>query len=259
MTVTPIVALDMGSLAEATTVVDRLDGLCRFYKVGQELFTAEGPRIVRALREHNLEVFLDLKFHDIPNTVRAAVRTAAALGVRLVTVHAAGGAAMLAAAVEGAAEGTATLPKSGSQRGRGRQGVSLGPSGCGVLAVTVLTSMRAADVGEAWGRDARSISVEAEVLRLAGMASAAGAYGLVCSGAEVRAVRAVHGDALALLVPGIRPAGGAAHDQARVVTPGEAARSGAHYLVIGRAVTGAADPREAMNAVLAEIGESTAA
>jgi orotidine-5'-phosphate decarboxylase len=194
-----------------------------FYKVGGELFTAAGPAVVRELRAGGADVFLDLKFHDIPNTVRGSVRSAAALGARLVTVHASGGRAMLEAAVEGA-------------------GV-----GCEVLAVSVLTSMTAASLGEAWGRSVAA--VEDEVLRLAELAQGAGVHGLVCSGREAALVRGAHGDRLAILVPGVRPAGAAVHDQARPVTPEDARAAGATYVVLGRAVTASPDPAAALQAI----------
>lgn len=224
----PIVALDYADAAAAMAMVDCLRGHCRFFKIGHELFTASGPRIVERVLAGGNDVFLDLKFHDIPNTVRGGVRSAASLGVRLVTVHASGGPAMLEAAVEGA-------------------GVS-----CGVLAVSVLTSLTAAELASAWGRP--TVDVREEVLRLAGMAAEAGVHGLVCSGQEAAAVRDRLGGRLALLVPGIRLAGGAAHDQARVVTPEAAMAAGARYLVLGRAVTGAVDPVAAMAAVNAVVG-----
>jgi orotidine-5'-phosphate decarboxylase len=224
----PIVALDVDSLDAARGVVERLGERCRFYKVGSELFTAVGPPVVEWLRSAGCDVFLDLKFHDIPATMRGAARSAAALDVRLLTVHASAGHEGVAAAVEGA-----------------------GPD-CGVLAVTVLTSFDAAGIGAAWGREREPV-VEEEVLRLAALAAGAGAHGIVCSGAEAAAVRDRHGEALAPLVPGIRLPGGAAHDQARVVTPAAAVSAGARYLVIGRAVTGATDPVAAMEQVNAEL------
>ena len=233
---TPIVALDVGSTREAREIMHSLGSLCRFYKVGLELFAAEGPEVVRAVREAGSDVFLDLKLHDIPNTVRGAARSAARMGVRLLTVHASGGRAMIEAAVEGAAS-----VAGGS-----------GP-GCEILAVSVLTSMSAAELGESWGRTGGDLDVRAEVLRLARLARKAGARGLVCSGAEVRAVRAAHGDSLALLVPGIRFAGDASHDQARVVTPRDAVEAGARYLVLGRAVTAASDMAAAMRRALDEM------
>ncbi|MDQ6926362.1 MAG: orotidine-5'-phosphate decarboxylase, partial [Candidatus Eremiobacteraeota bacterium] len=162
-----IVALDRPTLADALALIDALGDACRFYKVGLELFTAAGPAAVDALRDRGAEVFLDLKLHDIPATVSAAARRAAALGVRLLTVHASGGEAMVRAAVDGAATG--------------------GPR-CGILAVTVLTSLDAAALAAAWGRDA--LNPEREVERLARVVADLGAYGVVCSGAEVAAVRA---------------------------------------------------------------------
>ena len=223
----PIVALDVPTARAALALADTLGELCRFYKVGSELFTAEGPTVVHALRERGHDVFLDLKYHDIPNTVRGAVRSACGLGVRLLTVHASGGREMLDAAVEGAA---------------GR---------CGVLAVTVLTSMDTRSLGETWGRPVSD--VREEVLRLAGAARRAGLNGIVCSGEEAEEVHARHGDALELLVPGVRLPGGDAQDQKRVVTPARAVAAGASYVVIGRSVTGAPDPVGAMRAVVAAL------
>ena len=225
----PIVALDYPTAAAALDLTRRLGNLCSFYKIGSELFTAAGPDIVRRVREQGADVFLDLKFHDIPNTVAAAVRAAAALGVRLITVHASGGSAMLAAAV-GAAGDQAQV---------------------GILGVTVLTSLTGAEVAESWGRE--RVDPMDEVLRLAGLVASAGAHGIVCSGLEAGAVRDRFGGRLNLLIPGVRPAGEASHDQARVVTPGDAVRAGARYIVIGRAVTKAPDPVEAMGRIRAEI------
>lgn len=231
-----IVALDVPDRAAAARLVERLGDAGDFYKVGLELYTAEGPDVVRWLRGLGKDVFLDLKFHDIPNTVRGACRSAARLGVRLTTVHAYGGPTMLAAAVEGAAE--------------------QGGGGCGVLAVSVLTSHGAADLGAAVGREIPDVT--AEVLRLAGLARAAGTHGLVCSGHEVGAVRAAHGAGLAPLVPGVRLAGDAVHDQARVVTPEAAAAAGARYVVLGRTVTAAADPVAALAAARAALVRGSA-
>jgi orotidine-5'-phosphate decarboxylase len=225
---TPIVALDVRTVAEAMELVDHLGDRCSFYKVGNELFTAEGPSIVRSLRERGRDVFLDLKFHDIPNTVAGGVKNAVQLGARLVTVHATGGRKMLDAAVR-ATEGTST----------------------GILGVTVLTSLDATEIGDAWGR--RDVDVGAEVLRLSETAASAGVHGVVCSGRETKRVTDRFGDRLAVLVPGVRAAGGAAQDQARVVTPREAKDAGARYLIIGRMVTAATDRRAAMDAVLSEL------
>ena len=238
----PIVALDVATAAEALTLARTLGPSCRFYKVGSELFTAAGPAVVHALQDElGADVFLDLKLHDIPNTVAGAVRSAAALGVRLLTVHASGGRGMLEAAQE-AAQGAAA-------RGSG--------TACDLLAVTVLTSFDGASLGAAWGRDVGSTVVEREVLRLAADAADAGLDGIVCSGAEAAAVRGVHGERLALLVPGIRLAGGSAHDQRRVMTPAAAQAAGARYLILGRAVTAAANPQRAMQTVLTELASGS--
>jgi orotidine-5'-phosphate decarboxylase len=230
---TPIVALDVATFDEALALVHRLGDRCRFYKVGSELFTAAGPPVVRALLDEGAEVFLDLKLHDIPNTVAGAVRSAAALGVQLLTVHASGGPAMLRAAQEAASSASGE---------------------CRLLAVTVLTSFDSAALAATWGREA--VDAEEEVVRLAGDAAEAGLHGVVCSGAEAVAVRAAYGERLALLVPGIRLAGGSSHDQRRVMTPAAAQQAGARYLILGRAVTAAADPRRAMATVLAELATS---
>jgi orotidine-5'-phosphate decarboxylase len=227
MTTTPIVALDVQTADEALRIVGTLGDRCRFYKIGLELFTAVGPSIVARVIERGNDVFLDLKLHDIPNTVRGAARSAAALGVRLFTVHAIGGSAMIEAAVDGA-----------------------GPE-LGILAVTVLTSFDDASLAAATGR--AGISAKDEVERLAEVATSARAHGIVCSGAEAAAIHARFGDHLALLVPGIRMSGGATHDQKRVVTPSQAAAAGARYIVLGRAVTGAANPRDAMQAVFSDL------
>ncbi len=228
-----VVALDRPSLGAAFALVDALGDVCTFYKVGLELFAAAGPAAVGALRARGADVFLDLKLHDIPATVRGAARAAASLGARLLTVHASGGSAMMRAAVEGAAD-------------------SAGAGGaCGILAVTVLTSLDAVALGEAWGRDA--VRAEDEVARLARLAAAAGVHGVVCSGAEIAAVRAAAPE-LAVLVPGLRMPGDASDDQARVVTPSAAAAAGARYLILGRSVTAASDPRAALARVRASLG-----
>ena len=218
-----IVALDAPALQDALRLVEVLGESCDFFKVGSELFTAAGPEAVTGLRARGRDVFLDLKFHDIPNTVRGAVQSASRLGAALVTVHASGGLDMMSAAVEGAGDG------------------------CRVLGVTVLTSLNSEALARSWGRDVSAVSDE--VLRLAELVRSSGAHGVVCSAREAAAVRAEHGDALELLVPGIRLDGGAAHDQARVATPSEAVAAGADYIVLGRAVTTASDPRAVMRRV----------
>lgn len=230
VTPTPIVALDFATLDEALALVQRLGPHCDFYKIGSELYTATGPEAVRAVTGLGKRVFLDLKFHDIPNTVQAAARAAARMGASLITVHASGGDAMLRAAVAGAG------------------------AACGVLAVTVLTSLDGDSLGAAWGRE--RVDVTAEVLRLSVAACEAGVHGVVCSGHEAAGVRAATGGALGILVPGIRFASGASHDQRRVVTPAAAVRAGASYLVLGRAVTADADPVVAMQRARLEMQEA---
>jgi orotidine-5'-phosphate decarboxylase len=226
MTVVPIVALDVADQDAALAIVDQLGESCRFYKVGSELFTACGPSVVREVQARGAQIFLDLKYHDIPNTVAGAVRRAAILGVRLLTVHASGGIDMLRAAVEAAGD----------------------PRGCGVLAVTVLTSLDGASVGGIWGRGG-AVRIADEVLRLAEVARDAGATGVVCSGREAAAVKQRFA-ALSVLIPGIRMPGAESHDQARVSTPSDAVAAGADYVVIGRAITAARDRRAALSEML---------
>lgn len=224
----PIVALDVPDVPSALRLVEQLDGACAFYKVGSELYTAVGRAILDELHARSASVFLDLKFHDIPNTVRGAVHAALHPAVRLLTVHASGGGAMIGAAVAAAA-GTDVS----------------------VIAVTVLTSMDAAALEALWGRPVPDL--EAEVRRMAGVAADAGAHGVVCSGHEAAAVRREFGGRLRTLVPGVRLAGGDRQDQSRVVTPREAAAAGATWIILGRAVTAAPSPQDAMRAVLADL------
>ncbi len=228
--VQPIVALDVPTLNAARALVRRLGPAADFYKVGLELFAVEGPRAVEWLHGEGKRVFLDLKLHDIPTTVRGAAAGARRMGVALLTVHGLGGEAMVRAAVEGAGGET------------------------GVLAVTVLTSMDLATLASALGRDV--VDVRGEVLRLCAIARAAGAHGVVCGGGECAAVRNAYGAYLEPLVPGIRLAGGASDDQARVVTPGGAAKAGAAYIVLGRTVTAAADPPAAFAQAREELAAS---
>lgn len=226
-----IVSLDFDSEQEALALVRRLEpARCRV-KVGKELFTRAGPGVVEQLGSLGFEVFLDLKFHDIPNTVARACAAACDLGAWMLNVHASGGRTMLEAARE--AVDRASRPPL-------------------LIAVTVLTSLAA--------RDLREIGVAAEpeeqVLRLAGLAREAGLDGVVCSAREAQQLRLVCGSDFRLVTPGIRPAGTAAGDQKRVVTPGEAIRSGSDYLVIGRPITGAADPLQALIAIEDEINRA---
>jgi orotidine-5'-phosphate decarboxylase len=223
-----IVALDVANGDKARALIRDLGDAVTFFKVGMELFTAEGPAIVLDLVASGKRVFLDLKFHDIPNTVAGAVRTAASLGVSFLTVHAGGGSKMLRAAVE-AASHSATKPT--------------------VLAVTVLTSLAADDLEEVGS----SGGVEAQVLRLAGLAINAGCGGIVASAQEASALRQTLGTGFTLVTPGIRPPGGVAGDQARVVTPADAIGAGADYLVVGRPITASDSPRQAARAIAQEI------
>lgn len=220
-----IVALDFAEAKSALDLVDRLEGATSWFKVGLELYVAAGNALVAELERRGLSIFLDLKFHDIPNTAAAAVRSVARLGVDMLTVHAAGGPAMLTAAAEAAVGGPA------------------------LLAVTVLTSMDGAQL-EATGVGA---SVSLQVEKLAGMAMGCGVQGLVCSAAEVGNLRSRLGEKPLLVIPGIRPEGAASGDQRRVATPAAAVASGASYLVVGRPITRAADPGAAARAILAEM------
>jgi orotidine-5'-phosphate decarboxylase len=223
-----IVALDFPTEEKARVLVQKLGDAVSVYKVGKELFTAAGPAFVRELVAGRKSVFLDLKFHDIPNTVAGAVRSAAALGVSMLTVHASGGSQMLRAATEAAAQSPG-WPK--------------------VLAVTVLTSMDAAAMEEV----GMIADVEAQVLHLAGLAIKCGCGGLVASAKEAAHLRQALGDGFTLVTPGIRPAGSDVGDQARVVTPADAIRAGADYLVVGRPITAAENPAAAARAILRQI------
>jgi orotidine-5'-phosphate decarboxylase len=230
----PVIALDVADAGRAHALLDRLGPEADFVKVGLQLFTAAGPAVVRELRARGCRVFLDLKLHDIPNTVAHAVESAASLGAELLTVHASGGSAMLRAAASAAGDG--------------------GPR---LLAVTLLTSLSAAEAAAAWGRDA--VDPRAEVARLARVAEDAGFPGVVASVHELPAVRGATSPGFRVLTPGIRLAGDAAGDQARVATPAEAARLGADYVVLGRSVTAAADPAAALGRAIREMDEAVAA
>lgn len=228
MTYKIIVALDFADAASALALVARLDpALCRL-KVGKELFTVAGPELVRVLVARGFEVFLDLKFHDIPNTVAAACRAAAGLGVWMLNVHASGGRRMMTAAQQALAD----MP----QRPR-------------LIAVTVLTSMSAEDLVEVGVSDVPAD----QVLRLARLSHACKLDGVVCSAQEAAMLRADLGADFRLVTPGIRPAGTEMGDQRRVMTPAEALRAGATDLVIGRPVTAAADPLAALKQIQSDI------
>jgi len=226
------IAFDVPTLDEALALDVALGEGPEYAKVGLQLFTAEGPAAVTALRERGRRVFLDLKLHDIPNTVKGAAAQAARLGAELLTVHATGGYEMVAAAVAGA----------GDTR---------------VVAVTILTSLNAYNTPPGFKAPLHVAPVAAELLT---MSMRAGAAGIVCSAEELPWIRQMSGGKPFLAVtPGIRMAGGAAHDQKRVTTVGEAVRAGAGLLVIGRAVTGAGSPREALEAARRERDEALAA
>jgi orotidine-5'-phosphate decarboxylase len=221
-----IVALDFADPGVALEFATRLPASrCRL-KVGKELFTRGGPQLVRTLVDGGHDVFLDLKFHDIPNTVAGACRAAADLGVWMVNVHASGGPAMLAAARE-----------------------ALPPGGPLLIAVTVLTSLDAQQL-RAVGIDA---SPEAQVLRLAALTRDAGLDGVVCSAREAPALRDAFGPGFCLVTPGVRPPGGAHDDQQRVMTPRDAIRAGADYLVVGRPVTKSDDPEGVLLTLASDI------
>jgi orotidine-5'-phosphate decarboxylase len=230
-----IVALDVDSLAQAERLAERLEGLVRRFKIGSQLFTAGGPAAVEAIQKRGAEVFLDLKYHDIPNTVAGAAREAARLGVFMFNVHASGGLAMMKAAADGAAAAAVELSV--------RRPLA--------IAVTVLTSLDRAALHRELGV---ASSVEGHVLHLSELAREAGLDGTVASPVEIAAIRRSLGAAWVIVTPGVRPAGSAAGDQSRVATPGAAARAGAHYLVVGRPITGAPDPAAAAAAILEEIG-----
>lgn len=223
-----IVALDVPTAQAATELVDRLEGSCRWLKVGLELFTAAGPGIVKQLVDRGHSIFLDLKFHDIPNTVAGAVRSAADLGARMMTLHALGGPAMLSAALEEMGK-LANPPE--------------------LLAVTVLTSMDALQLNAVGVAATPGIAAE----KLARVGMEVGIHGFVCSPQEVAALRSITGPGGVLVVPGIRPAGAAVGDQKRVAGPAEALRQGASYLVVGRPITQAKNPAEAARQILAEM------
>ncbi len=221
-----IVALDTDSPESAMKTVTLLAGEVGLFKVGMELFPRGGPDLIGRIRRAGAEVFLDLKFHDIPNTVAGAVRSAAAMGVKFATVHASGGSAMLTAAAEAAAG-----------------------SGTTILAVTVLTSLDGADLSAI----GFSLGTAEAVERLAGLAVASGIRGIVCSAKEVAEIRRRVGNNVVLVTPGVRLPEDSVGDQKRVVIPSEAIRSGADFIVVGRPITKAADPVVAARRFAAEM------
>jgi orotidine-5'-phosphate decarboxylase len=224
-----IVPLDVPTLAEAVALAKRLAGHVAAVKIGKQLFTAEGPAAIRAMHDLGLRVFLDLKYHDIPNTVAGAVTAARSLGVWLLNVHASGGGEMMRAAAKAAA----------------------GPDRPLVIAVTVLTSFSEDAYRTITGT---SRTIEAQVLHLARETKTAGLDGVVASPHEIDAIRQACGPGFLIVTPGVRPADAALNDQQRVMTPAEAIRAGADFLVIGRPITAAPDPVEAAKHINADCG-----
>ena len=229
-----IVALDVSSAAAAQKIVAAVGVSALTYKVGMQLYTAEGPGIVRELVDSGRRVFLDLKYHDIPNTVAAAVREAAGLGVSMLTIHAAGGGKMIHAAVEAARSVNPALM---------------------VLGVTVLTSMDEQDLEKVGVRG----HVSDQVLRLAGLALTSGCQGVVASALEASELRAELGKHFLIVTPGVRPAGKDRGDQSRVVTPTQAIAAGATYIVVGRPITDAANPGAEARAILEQMSLAVSA
>lgn len=228
-----VVALDYDNASDAIALADRLNpSQCRL-KVGKELFTSAGPSVVEALMKRDFDVFLDLKFHDIPNTCAKAVKAAAELGVWMVNVHACGGQRMMEAA-RNELENFTAPPL--------------------LIAVTVLTSMDADDLAGL----GVTVSPQEQVLKLAKLAQNSGMDGVVCSAQEASVMRDQAGSDFCLVTPGIRPAGSAANDQRRIVTPQQALAWGSHYLVIGRPITQAENPAEACASILNDISAAQA-
>lgn len=227
-----VVALDFENKAAALNLVSQLDpGLCRL-KVGKEMFTHFGPTLVQELQSRKFDVFLDLKFHDIPNTVAKAVKAAADLGVWMVNVHASGGSRMMSAARESL--------------------VSYGTEKPHLIAVTVLTSMEQSDLTEL----GITLTPQQQVIKLANLTQQAGLDGVVCSAQEATLLKQQFGKDFMLVTPGIRPTSSAQDDQRRVMTPAQALQAGVDYMVIGRPITKAAQPLDALHAIVREISNA---
>ena len=235
-----IVALDVATLAEEEKALRELGGTVSFFKVGNQLFTAAGPRAVEAIKETGAKVFLDLKYHDIPNTVERTAQSACDLGVDLFNVHALGGFEMMECAAK-------AVWNWSEEKGRP------GPK---ILGVTVLTSLSEASLKDVMGETNRTL--EEEVLMLARMASSAGLDGVVASPEEIVPIKEACGKEFIVLTPGVRPQGSEMGDQKRVLTPGEAIRRGADYLVVGRPILSALNPREVAGAILKEMEDAGA-
>ena len=235
-----IVALDVATLAEEEKALRELGGTVSFFKVGNQLFTAAGPRAVEAIKKTGAKVFLDLKYHDIPNTVERTAQSACDLGVDIFNVHALGGFEMMECAAKAVWNWT-------QEHGRP------GPK---VLGVTVLTSLSEASLKDVMGETNRTL--EEEVLMLARMVSSAGLDGVVASPEEIVPIKEACGKEFIVLTPGVRPQGSEMGDQKRVLTPGEAIRRGADYLVVGRPILSALNPGEAAGAILKEMEDAGA-
>ncbi len=235
-----IVALDVDTRAEAEKLVEALAPYVGAFKAGMQLYNSEGPEMVRALMERGAKVFVDLKFHDIPNTVAQAGRVMTRLGVFMYNLHVAGGSEMMRQTVEASR----------------REAEALGLNPPLLLGVTVLTSITEAQLREEIGVER---GLTEQVVQWAKLAQAAGLAGVVASPQEIRAIRQACGADFLIVTPGVRPAGAQLNDQKRVMTPGEAIQAGASYLVVGRPITGAADPAAAAQAIVAEMERAAAA
>lgn len=228
-----IVALDVSTMDDMKEIVTSLGDAVSFYKVGMELFYAEGEQTVRFLQEQNKQVFLDLKLHDIPNTVAHGVSSLTRLGANLITMHGQGGPVMMKAAVQAARE---TAEQLGVERAK-------------LLAITVLTSFD----DEAWTSTGGQLPISDQVIRLAKLAKDCGMDGVVCSALEAKMIREACGDDFLIVTPGIRPSFATTDDQKRVATPASALQDGASRLVIGRPITQAENPREAVRLIIEEM------
>ncbi len=228
-----IVAIDVHSMDKVQQLVETLGDSVNYYKVGMELFYSVGSQVITYLRAQGKDVFLDLKLHDIPNTVGQGLATLTGLGVSMLNVHASGGPAMMKAGAE-------AVRKKADEMGIERPKL---------IAVTVLTSINSAE----WSALGYDLDLSKQVVHLAKLAQQAGLDGVVASPQEAEAIRAICGDEFVIVTPGIRPSGAAINDQSRIATPAGALKNGAHQLVIGRPITAAENPRQAVQAILEEM------
>ncbi len=231
-----IVALDFNTFDEVKKMVEQLDDFVSFYKVGMELFYSVGPQIISFLKQKNKNIFLDLKVHDIPNTVAKSLAALTGLGISMVNLHASGGYAMMAQAGQAVAEAAQ------------KYGI---PKPC-ILGVTVLTSMN----DQEWNKLGHNVPITEQVIRLAKLTQQAGLDGVVASPQEAGQIRAACGERFAIVTPGVRPSGSAVNDQARIATPADALRAGSTHLVVGRPITQAQDPRGMAEQIIREMRES---